>query len=109
MRLITLKWVSTRFSQLCRGWIYSFSMSRASQMASNCFARKTPPLSVMRRLSCSKLLDCRIQDNEDAGQVLALKDIAGKNSSREGIHHGDHIKRALDLRDPMLFDVADID
>src|SRR6266700_6121630 len=84
-------------------------MSRASQMASNCFARKTPPLSVMRRLSCSKLLDCRIQDNEDAGQVLALKNIAGKNSSREGIHHGDHIKRALDLRDPMLFDVADID
>jgi hypothetical protein len=43
------------------------------------------------------------------GQILALKDIAGENSSREGVHHGDHIKGAFDLRNAMFFDVANID
>src|SRR6266567_5140290 len=36
-------------------------------------------------LRCSKLLDCRIQDNEHTCQILALKDIAGENSAREGV------------------------
>jgi len=36
-------------------------------------------------------------------------DIAGENRSREGIHDGNHVKRTLDFRDAMFYDVADID
>ncbi|HEY6410226.1 MAG TPA: hypothetical protein VIY29_22450 [Ktedonobacteraceae bacterium] len=32
-------------------------------------------------LWCSKLFDCRIQDNQDTGQILALKNITGENGS----------------------------
>src|SRR5262252_4202995 len=60
-------------------------------------------------LRSSKLLDGRIQDNEHTRQILALKDITGENRSREGIHDGNHVKRTLDVRDAMFFDVADID
>ncbi len=58
---------------------------------------------------CPKLLDRRIQDNQDTGEILALKNIAGENGSRKGIHDGDDIERAFDLRNTMLFDVANIE
>jgi hypothetical protein len=59
-------------------------------------------------LGRTKLLYSRIQDNQNAGQILTLKDVAGENSSREGIHDRDDIKGPFDLRNAMLFDVADI-
>ncbi len=56
----------------------------------------------------SKPLNRRIQDNQDTREILALKKIARENGSREGVHDGDHIKRACDLRNAMFFDVANI-
>jgi hypothetical protein len=44
----------------------------------------------------SKPLNRRIQDNQDTREILALKKIAKENGSREGVHDGDHIKRAFD-------------
>src|SRR5262249_1075852 len=56
----------------------------------------------------TKLLDGGVEHNQDTRQVLTLKGVTGENGAREGIHDGDHIKRAFDLRNAMLFDVADI-
>ncbi len=70
---------------------------------------KNPTIIGDEALRSSKLLYSRIQDNQDTGQVLALKDIAGENGTRESIHHSDDIKGAFDLRNTMFFDVANID
>src|SRR5712691_9708917 len=56
----------------------------------------------------AKLLNGRIEHNQDTGEILALKDITGENGPRERIHHCNHIKRASDLRNAMLLDVTNI-
>src|SRR5260370_1769445 len=57
-------------------------------------------------LWCSKLFDCRIQDNQDTGEILALKNIAREHGSWKVIHDADDIERAFDLRHMMLFVVT---
>src|SRR6516165_4510830 len=89
--------------------MYSFSMSRASQMANNCFTRKTPPLSVMRRCGAPNCSKAAYRTMSTHARSWRRSDIAGENRSREGIHDGNHVKRTLDFRDAMFFDVADID
>src|SRR5437016_4607082 len=77
----TSQWAISKAVLGCRtpaicDWIYSFSISRATQMASSCLARNTPPLSVMRRCgaiwkSSLSELACAAQDQLQSQRYLA--------------------------------------